>query len=331
MSTAASRVRIVDVAARAGVSIGTASKALNDTGQLRAETRERVRRAAHELGFTPDQRGRALSHGRTYTVGLLTTDSSGRFSIPIMIGAEDVLAAGELSLLLCDTRDDAVREQHYLRTLLARRVDGIIVTGRRTEPRAPVRTGIPVVYAFAPSTDPDDCSVIVDDQHGAGTAIEHLARLGRTRIGYVTGPRHHHSALERAEAAQAAAGERWAEDALFGSWSEAWGRQAADLLLARHPDLDAISCGSDQIARGVCDRLRERGRSVPGDIAVTGYDNWTVMAEASRPPLTTVDPDLEHLGRTAGRLLLDAIDGRPSHGITALPTRLVLRGSTVPD
>lgn len=145
----------------------------------------------------------------------------------------------------------------------------------------------------------------------------------------MTGPRHHRSAVERAEAARIGAGDRWLSDALFGSWSESWGRQSVDLLLARHPDLDAISCGSDQIARGVCERLRELDRTVPDEVAVTGYDNWSVMAEASRPPLTTVDLDLERLGRTAGRLLLDAIDGHPHHGVVTLPARLVIRGSTV--
>ncbi len=159
--------RITDVAALAGVSTSTASKALNDTGQLREETRERVRRAAEQLGFTPDSRGRALSSGRSFTVGLITTDSSGRFSIPIMLGAEDALSAGEMGLLLCDTRDDPLREQHYLRSLVSRRVDGIIVTGRRTEPRAPIDVPIPVVYAFSPSTDPSDTSVIADDHGGA--------------------------------------------------------------------------------------------------------------------------------------------------------------------
>ncbi len=159
--------RITDVAALAGVSTSTASKALNDTGQLREETRERVRRAAEQLGFTPDSRGRALSSGRSFTVGLITTDSSGRFSIPIMLGAEDALSAGEMALVLCDTRDDPLREQHYLRSLVSRRVDGIIVTGRRTEARAPIDVPIPVVYAFSPSTDPADTSVVADD-HGRG-------------------------------------------------------------------------------------------------------------------------------------------------------------------
>jgi LacI family transcriptional regulator len=323
------QARIVDVAALAGVSAGTASKALNNTGQLSPATRERVRRAAEQLGFTPDTRGRALSSGRTYTVALLTTDSSGRFSIPIMRGVEDVLSAGELATILCDTRDDPLREQHYLRSLIARRVDGIVVTGRRTEPREPIDVPLPVVYALAASTDPDDASVIVDDAGGAASVVTHLLELGRSRIAHVTGPANHRSAVERARAVTVGAGDAFVGEPYFGEWSEQWGRQAAELLLRRHPDLDAITCGSDQLARGVCDRLRELGKSIPGDVAVTGYDNWSVMSLASRPPLTTVDLRLEDLGRRTAGLLLDAIAGHPQPGVLELPTHLIARESTL--
>jgi LacI family transcriptional regulator len=316
-------VRITDVAALAGVSAGTASKALNNTGQLSQQTRDRVRRAAAQLGFTPDARGRALSSGRTYTVALLTTDSSGRFSIPIMRGVEDVLSAGELATVLCDTRDDPLREQSYLRSLVARGVDGIVVTGRRTEPRAPIDVPLPVVYALAASTDPADASVIVDDAAGAAATITHLLGLGRTRIAHITGPVDHRSAVERAQAIAP----HLCTEPLFGEWSERWGRQATDLVLRQRPD--AITCGSDQIARGVCDRLRELGRSVPGEVAVTGYDNWPVMALASRPPLTTVDLRLDDLGRRAAALLLEAIAGTPHHGVLELPAQLITRESTL--
>ena len=321
--------RITDVAALAGVSTSTASKALNDTGQLRDETRERVHRAAEQLGFTPDGRGRALSSGRSFTVGLITTDSSGRFSIPIMLGAEDALSAGEMALVLCDTRDDPLREQHYLRSLVSRRVDGIIVTGRRTEARAPIDVPIPVVYAFSPSTDADDVSLVVDDRGGAASTAQHLLSLGRGRIAHVTGPVTHQTARTRAAATVETLGDAMVVEPMHGEWSERWGRHAVDVLLRTTPDLDAISCGSDQIARGVCDRLRELGRSVPDDIAVTGYDNWSVMALASRPPLTTVDLELEELGRRTANLLLDAIAGSAHPGLMELPTRLVTRESTL--
>jgi LacI family transcriptional regulator len=321
--------RITDVAALAGVSTSTASKALNDTGQLREETRQRVRRAAEQLGFTPDNRGRSLSSGRSYTVGLITTDSSGRFSIPIMLGAEDALSAGEMALVLCDTRDDPLREQHYLRSLVSRRVDGIIVTGRRTEPRDPIDVPIPVVYAFSASNDPRDTSVMVDDHNGAASTVRHLLSLGRRRIAHVTGPATHRSASSRAAATVETAAGALVGEPMHGEWSERWGRHAVDVLLRSETEVDAITCGSDQIARGVCDRLRELGRSVPDDIAVTGYDNWSVMALASRPPLTTVDLELEELGRRTAQLLLDAIAGVGHPGLVEMPTRLVTRESTL--
>jgi LacI family transcriptional regulator, galactose operon repressor len=124
-------VTVNDVAVRAGVSPGTVSKALNGRGQLRAETRQRVVAAAEELGFHVNMLARNLLEGRTYTVGVLTTDSFGRFTIPVMFGAEDALGEGQVSALLCDGRGDPIREQHYVRTLLSRKVDGIIITGRR--------------------------------------------------------------------------------------------------------------------------------------------------------------------------------------------------------
>lgn len=321
-------VRITDVAALAGVSIGTASKALNDTGQLREETRLRVREAAQKLGFVMDARGRALSSGRSYTVGMITTDSFGRFSIPVMLGAEDVLSAGQMAVLMCDTRDDSVREQHYLRSLSSRRVDGIIVTGRSSDPRPRIEVDIPVVYAFTPSLSADDVSVAVDDARGAEILAEHLLTIGRRRVAYVSGPSRHAASTLRAGAAAALLGPNLVAPPLFGEWSERWGRQAVDLLLRQNPDVDAIACGSDQVARGVCDRLRELGKSVPQDVAVTGYDDWNVMALASRPPLTTVNLRLEDVGRLAGRALLDLIAGREPASAVIEPT-LVIRESTV--
>jgi LacI family transcriptional regulator len=328
------RARITDVAALAGVAPGTASKALNGNGQLRAQTRERVRLAAEQLDFHPDGLARGLSSGRSYMVGLITTDSFGRFSIPIMLGAESALNAGQMAVLLCDGRNDSLREQHYVRTLMARRVDGLIVTGRRAEPREPipVPAHVPVVYAFTPSANLDDTSIVVDDEGGARLAIEHLVSVGRKRIACVTGPVGHRSAIVRAAASQAAleeAGMTMSGPVQYGEWSERWGRHAARLLLSRDPEIDAVVCGSDQIARGVCDGLRESGRRVPHDVAVVGFDNWDVIATACRPPLTTVDMELEALGRRAAELLLGAIAGAPGAGTVSMPCRLVLRESSI--
>lgn len=324
---------ISDVAALAGVSVGTASKALNGRGSLRDETRRRVQEAAERLGFQANAAARALNTGRTYTVGMITTDSIGRFSIPLMLGAEDALGAGQMSVLLCDARDDPIREQYYLRALLNRRVDGIIVTGRRTQSRAPLGTDlpVPVVYAFISSSDLGDCSVVPDEAGGARKAIEHLLAIGRRRIAHITGPDHHHSALVRASATSsvlAESGLALARPAMFGEWSEPWGRQAAGMLVSEGTGFDAVFCGSDQIARGVADTLRGLGRRIPDDVALVGFDNWDVMVSACQPPLTSVDMDLDGLGRAAADLLLAAINREPAPGRHVRPCRLVLREST---
>jgi LacI family transcriptional regulator len=307
---------------------------MNGRGQLRSATRERVLAAARELGFQPNALARGLVEGRTYTVGVLTTDSFGRFTLPIMLGVEDALGAGEITTLLCDGRDDPLREQHYVRTLLGRRVDGIVVTGRRRDPRPPIAdVPVPVVYVYAVSQDEGDLSIVCDDEQGAELAVGHLLRTGRTRVAHVTGPRRHLSARLReagTRAALAAAGaELAAGEALWGEWSEAWGRDAGQILLRSGEPFDAVFCGSDQIARGVADTLRESGRRVPEDVALVGFDNWDVMAAACRPPLTTIDPNLSELGRVAAGKLLQAIEGGTlEQGRMLLPCDLVIRQST---
>jgi LacI family transcriptional regulator len=327
------RVTIRDVAAAAGVSIGTASKALNGQGKLRAETRERVAQAAERLGFAPNTLAQALLAGRSFTVGLITTDSFGRFSIPVMLGAEDALGNGRVSVFMCDTRDDPERERRYIDMLSARRVDGLIVTGRRIEPRPPVIAGpgTPVVYAMTQSLGADGPAVLPDDEGGGRAAAEHLLASGRRRIGHITGPERFLAARKRAAGfgdALAAAGARPHGAARFGEWSERWGREAAGQLLTEHRDTDAIFCGSDQIARGVADTLRAAGRRIPDDVALVGFDNWEPMALGAQPPLTSVDMCLEEVGRAAAELLLAAIGDRPARGVRTVPSRLVVRQSS---
>jgi LacI family transcriptional regulator len=253
-----------------------------------------------------------------------------------MQGAEDAFGPGSVSVFLCDSRDDRIREQHYVRNLLERRVDGIIVTGRRQDPREPIGGDlpVPVVYAMTYSTSPADLSLVPDDVQGGSLAVHHLLSTGRTRIGHVTGPARFAASRLRASGAQAALAEAGLTMAgagpLYGEWSEEWGRQATAALLRSAPDVDAIFCGNDQVARGAADAVREAGRNVPDDVALVGFDNWDVMAEACRPPLTTVDMNLRDLGRTAAERLLAAIEGQFTAGVERLPCSLVLRESSRP-
>ena len=323
-----------DVARLAGVSIATASKALNGRAHVSARTRVLVAEAAERLSYAPNALAQGLLAGRTGIVGLLTSDLEGRLSIPILMGAEDAFGADRTSVLLCDARGDAIREAHHLQTLLSRRVDGLIVVGARPDPRPSIgrKLPVPVVYAYAPSADPQDLSLVSDNVSAGRMAIQHLVEVGRRSIAHITGDPSYGAAQDRAAGALAELAAQGRELAggrvFFGSWSEAWGRNATRLLLQETKEVDAIFAGSDQIARGVIDALHAAGLEVPRDVAVIGFDNWVIFTTSCRPPLSSIDMNLETLGRMAAERLAAAFDGELSSGIESVPCRLVPREST---
>ncbi|UCI21834.1 LacI family transcriptional regulator [Mesorhizobium sp. B2-1-8] len=326
-------VTLRDVAARAGVSVATASKALNDQGRMTAETRERIRDTARSLGFRPNSLAQSLLRRRSFTVGLLTNDTYGRFSLPLMSGISDALVDAGVSVFLCNVEEDPRLGQLHVEAMLDKRVDGIIATGKRIDRHLPVDLSnlhVPVIYAFT-QPDPDAVAFVSDDAGGARLAIEHFCRLGRKRIAHVTGPASFAVVHERAQAYRAALTENGlpAIEPLLGAWSEAWGHEAVAKLFDTNGEKpDAVFCGNDQIARGVIDALRERGLGVPNDVGVIGFDNWEIVAEATRPPLTSIDMNLAALGREAGLTLLSQVGGKPATpGIRKLPCRLVVRQS----
>jgi LacI family transcriptional regulator len=325
----AERIRIYDVARVAGVSVATASKALNDTGRMTEETRKRVKQTAAALGFRPNAMARALTQQRSFTIGLLTNDTYGRFTLPVMAGVSEALVDQGVSVFLCGIEDDAALAKLHLDAMLDKQVDGIIATGKRIDRRLPVdlsHLSVPVVYAFTEGPD-DAVTLVSDDGQGAREATQWLANIGRRTLVHVTGPESFASVSARAGAFRAVAGQ--GVQVLHGSWSEAWGHEAiAKLWDGVAPRPDGIFCGNDQIARGVVDALRERGVDVPGDVSVIGFDNWEIVAAATRPPLTTVDMNLKEIGREAGRLILELAEGKPVEpGIRKLPCKLVLRQS----
>ncbi|MDX8525803.1 LacI family DNA-binding transcriptional regulator [Mesorhizobium sp. MSK_1335] len=326
-------VTLREVAAAAGVSVATASKALNGQGRMTADTRERIREVAQRLGFRPNHLAQSLLRRRSFTVGLLTNDTYGRFSLPLMAGVSDALVDNGVSVFLCNVEDDLRLGQLHVEAMLDKRVDGIIATGKRVDRHLPVDLSnlrVPVVYAF---TQPDAGAIglVSDDAGGARLAVEHFCRLGRRRIAHVSGPSSFEVVNTRADAYRAVLEENnlAVSEPLLGAWSEAWGHEAvARLFGGRGERPDAIFCGNDQIARGVIDALRERGVGVPDDVGVIGFDNWEIVAEATRPPLTSVDMNLASLGREAGLALLSLVGGQPAApGIRKLPCRLVVRQS----
>lgn len=322
-----------DVADAAGVSPATASKALNGLGRMTADTRERVLKAAADLAFRPNRLAQSLLRKRSFTVGLLTNDTYGRFSLPLMAGISEALVDADVSVFLCHVEDDPERAERHVAALLDKQIDGIIATGKRVDRKLPVALGslgVPVVFAFT-EPEPGLPALVSDDAGGAALAVNHLITQGRRRIAHISGPASFAVVDTRAAAYRQAldAAGLAARPPLLGSWSEAWGHAAVDRLFERRDGApDAIFCGNDQIARGVVDRLRERGIGVPEDVAVVGFDNWEIVAASTRPPLTSIDMNLPALGREAGLTLLSLVDGKAIDAERrALPCRLVVRQS----
>ena len=192
---------------------------------------------------------------------------------------------------------------------------------------------MPVIYVFSQVESPDALCLLPDDKGGAALAVRHLAALGRKRIAHITGPERFEAVRLREEGYRARARRGWARwrapaivlPAIGPRRGGARPSVASSRASAAPPD--ALFCGNDQIARGAIEALREIGRSVPADVAVVGFDNWEVMAKAARPPLTSVDMNLDALGRSAGECLLEMMSGRAVAGVRRLPCSLMVRES----
>ncbi len=323
-----------DVALEAGVSVATVSKALNNRGEVHPETRARILEIAEKVGLHHTALSRKFLTGRTGTVGLLTDDLVGRMALPILAGAEDAFGYEKTSVFLCDSRGDAIRESFHIKSLLARRIDGLIVVTSSGHTRNSLgrKFPIPVIYAYGPSDDEHDVSVVPDNSGSAALATEHLLSLGRKKIVHIAGERIYTATEQRADGFQKALAKKGLHivggSPMYGDWTEAWGRTAASALISSGQEFDAIFCGNDQIARGAIEILKEHGLRVPRDVAIIGFDNWEIIATGSRPQITTIDMDLLKLGKLAATKLFDAIDGIKAHGVDKVIGNLVLRDST---
>jgi len=328
---------LAEVARLAGVSITTASKALNGRSRVSETTRRRVIRAAKQLSYAPNLVAKSLARGQSKIIGVLLWDPTvHRFAMPIVIGAQSVLEAEEFSAIIADARGDLARFGELAVNLRQRNVDGLLVVGDMQGPTPSItdKARIPCVYVYGPTSNSRDVVHLVDDFAGAVTLVNHLINKGRTRIAHITGPEHSPAVQQRVAGINHCLSEhgiKLVSQVRYGKWSQRWARQAAREILEEAPDLDAIACGSDQLAAAVLETVLATGRRVPEDVAITGYDNWAVFAQETDPALTTMDMDLEHLGASAVRDLFGLI-GRAhvGGGVRYHEGTLVIRGSTDP-
>ena len=314
-----------DVASLAGVAVGTVSNVLNHPDLVRPLTRARVEAAMEELGFIPNGSARQLRAGRSRCLGLVVLDVTNPFFTEVARGVEDYAQAAGYAVILCNSDEADDKERRYLRVLEEQRVRGILITpvhGRAPELRRIRDRGTPVVLLDRPGSA-GQCSVAVDDRRGGEIAVSHLLDLGHRSIALVNGPvairqcadRHRGAvrAVERAGLDPAAV----LTEVTVPTMNARAGAAAADELLSAVPPgtgrrPTAVFCTNDMLALGLLRRLGQAGVTVPGDLAVVGYDDIEFAADAA-VPLTSVRQPKYQLGRAAAELLLDEADRPDEH------------------
>jgi len=335
------RSTIYEVAQRSGVSTATVSRVMHNASGYSAATRDRVLGIAAELGWLPNGSARSLARRRAGIVGLLfpdldyggdAEDQAPLYVDQVIRGAERAATEAGQAVLIAATRGTT---GHDLAVSIASKVDGLVVVAHSlSEPEiAALGSRLPVVVLSDRSgrrTNLD--SVGVDNRGGMRELVDHLLVFhGYRDLAFVAGPRRSPDSTERfaafRQAMRAAAVPCPATPHAVGDFTQAGGARAVDRLLADREPPEAIVCGNDEMAIGALDVLARRRLRVPGDVAITGFDDLSV-ARRMRPPLTTVAQPMREIGAEAVRAVLARLaDPAARRAATVLPTRLAVRRS----
>ncbi|MFF3558998.1 LacI family DNA-binding transcriptional regulator [Streptomyces sp. NPDC002574] len=332
------RPTLEEVAARAGVGRGTVSRVINGSPRVSEHTKAAVEAAIAELGFVPNRAARALAGNRTDAIALVIPEAETRlFAEPYFsdiirgVGAE--LADTDMQLLLTLLRTPKERHR-FAEYLGAHRVDGVLLVSVHENDPLPdllEQLEMPTVLSGRRSDSESVAYVDSDNVGGARSAVAHLLGRGCQAVATITGPLDMYVARCRLDGYHQAIGDAGlvVDEALIarGDFTEEGGRAAMRALLERRPDVDAVFAASDVMASGALQVLRERGRRVPDDVALIGFDD-SAVARHTDPPLTSVRQPIEEMGRTMARVLLEEIGaatGTRRHVVLA--TELVRRES----
>ena len=323
---------LADVAKRAGVSASTASRALNGRGELSDQTRAAVAEAARVLQFQPSQLARSLRTSTTHTVGFVVPDVSSPFYAAALKGAQTTLHDAGYRTLLMDCEQSAEREVEALQTLLAHRVDGLLVsTVGLDRERFEQLIGARVRCVFFDSSivGAGDGSVILDNHAGIELLVDHLVGHGHKRIGLLAGSPSETSGHERRSAFETAMARHAPDVAIAGiagnEWSLHEGERATRDLLAHDPT--AIVASSVELGLGAMLACREADVRIPDELALATFDD-AYFAELLDPPLTAVTYRPRDVGEAAANLLVEAMrDDEPTRRDVTFDVQLVVRGS----
>jgi LacI family transcriptional regulator len=329
-------VTIREVAARVGVSTATVSRALSGAKRVSPALVEQVRQAAEELGYSANGIASALRRSRTDTVGMVVPSITNPFFTSLVEGVEHALQDSGRQLFLCSSRSDPALEAQRLRSLVARQVDGIVISpvhGTESTDAVLWAAGeLPLVQVDRYVTGVESDWVGVDDDAALRLVLEHLAERDVRTAAFVSSQLTSSSTELRVTGFQEHSTRLGIGLApggmLLGEYSIEWGREAMQRLLAGPSLPDAVVCADDLIALGVLQTCAAGGVRVPDDLLVTGFDDIP-FAALSDPPLTTARQPQVEIAAEAVRLLADA--ERPGERLLtrlALQPSLVVRAST---
>ena len=332
-------VTMDDVARAAGVSQATVSRVINGNKRVDSDAKRRVEKAIERLGYVPNVAARTLVTRRSDSIGVVIPEPTGRvfgdpFFAQVLRGVSSALTARrqKFVLFLPQTADEERELEPYL---MAGHVDGVIMYSLHGEDPLPDklrRKGFPVVVGGLPPRGARVSYVDNDNRGGAVLATQHLVAHGRARIAAIAGPPDMTAAVDRLAGYREAMRDAGREvDPVMieaGDFTQDSGARAMGALLERCPDLDGLFAANDLMAAGALAVLHERGRRVPEDVALVGFDDFPV-ALTTRPPLTSVRQSLDAMGRELVSLLLTSIDV-PDTVVrqVVLTTELVVRGSS---
>jgi LacI family transcriptional regulator len=326
---------IKDVAARAGVSIGTVSNVLNGRPGVGGDMVRRVRAAMVELEYSPNGIARSLRGQRTRTIGLVVPDNANPFFAEASRAIERACASAGFALMLCNTGRSDELEMTVIELLIEKRVDGVIVA-ISTNPaalRLVIAADVPLVVIDHDASGTGADAVLVDHRRGGELAARHLVALGHRRFGCITGLPARASATRMTafRAVLAESGLSLADDLIRESDTHAdGGYRATTELLARDPEITAIFAANDLIALGAIRACFDLGRPVPGAMSVVGYDDISIASQVL-PRLTTVRQPLQEIGRRAIDVVQCRITNRAGPAERwILPVEFVERESTAP-
>ncbi|MGW4488479.1 LacI family DNA-binding transcriptional regulator [Amycolatopsis sp. NPDC004368] len=321
---------ISDVAARAGVSTATVSRALNGKSTVDPELAARVVAAAEELGYHPNGLARNLRRQETAVLALIISDVENPFFTAIARGVEDLAQVSGYSVVLCNSDENEDKERRYIDVALQERVAGVVLspTSRSTNVDRLRRQGTPVVAVDRPlDGGPDGDQVLVDTRRAARDATRHLLAGGYRRVGCLTGPAGVRTADDRLAGYLEAVGE---DNALFrrAEYRAEGARLATTELLDLPDPPDALLVANSTMTIGVLEILAARGARPGRDIGIVSFDDapWTTLID---PPLTVVAQPAYEVGRVAAQLLLARItDSTRRPTTTTLEARLIERQSS---